>query len=578
MQLKTPCCPGNFPVLHPFNFPFQSVVNASTFGVNHFFTNQISYMRVLLSCMLPAALFVAGCTARSGTTGTAGTTADSSNYFYLSGRKVLFTEIKDKLAVRVKSKNVYNEMLKSGTGSMKIDTSYRFIGDVAILQKTQAILETRDTSSSIVPPTSDDLGSIIQTNDTKARFVLTDRVVAKFRSDITDRQIDSIVAGMGCSILEKSTARRGRVILQCNVSSTLRNANKLFESRLVEYSHPDFIAEVELRSPPFYPNDRLFIDQWHLNNTGQGGGTVNADINAPEAWDITRGMANVRIAIIDDAIDVTHEDLAANLVAQRDITAQPDDNNAAPDDIFSERHGTSVAGVAVAKGNNNLGVSGSCPDCSLIAIRALSNRIADHASAFDYAVTAGAWIISNSWGYAIGTPATDDLLDAIDNAARNGRNGRGCVIFFAMSNDPIDDCSGPTPDISSLPNVIAISQSTNQDLLGSGGRGRCMDLIAPTRGGTLGITTTDITAGGGYSATNYYADFGGTSSATPLVAGVAGLMLSVNPNLTRAQVQTILQNTADKIDAANANYQNGFSVTHGYGRVNALAAVAASRQ
>jgi hypothetical protein len=169
------------------------------------------------------------------------------------------------------------------------------------------------------------------------------------------------------------------------------------------------------------------------------------------------------------------------------------------------------------------------------------------------------------------------VVDAITNAAGTGRNGLGAVIFFAMTNTEEDNCVGAAPDISSHDNVIAISRSTNLDLLGHGGFGACMELLAPTRGGTLGITTTDRTGADGYSAGDYFNDFSGTSSATPLAAGVAGLVLSINPNLTRAQVQRILELTADRIDGATAAYDaNGFSSTHGYGRVNAHHAVVPS--
>jgi subtilisin family serine protease len=494
-----------------------------------------------------------------------------NNYFYLNGKKVWFTEVKGKLPIRITSGNKGDKALRD---ELNIDTSFKFMSNIVIAEKEEADRSNNSIKSRFAEPGSDDLGMLIKLNGSKSHFILTDRMIAKFKPTVTDKMIDSIVKMQGCSVVERSTARKGRVIIQCDVANMLRNANAIFESSLTEYAHPDFIAQVELRAP-FYPNDVMFKDQWHLNNTGQGGGTANADINAPEAWEITRGNPNVVIAVIDDAFDVAHEDLKDNLLLQKDFSAEPDDNDPSPDETGREKHGTSVAGVAVAKGNNGVGVSGSCPECKFIAIRALDNNVSNQANAFDYAVTSGASIISNSWGYNIGTPQTDDVVDAINNAAQNGRNGRGCVIFFAMTNTPTDNCSGPNPDISSLASVIAVSQSTNQDRLGNGGRGACMDLIAPTRGGTLGITTTDITGVRGYSSSSYTDNFGGTSSATPLVAGVAGLMLSVNANLTRQQVQLILQNNADKIDAANANYVNGFSKTHGHGRVNALKAVKA---
>jgi hypothetical protein len=209
------------------------------------------------------------------------------------------------------------------------------------------------------------------------------------------------------------------------------------------------------------------------------------------------------------------------------------------------------------------------------------NTVNGDAQAFRYAEAMGADIITNSWGYSIGTPMTDVVVAAIEDATANGRDGMGCVITFAMSNALRDDCSGPFPDISSLDSVIAISRATNQDVWGWGGYGACMELLAPTRGGTLGLTTTDqMRRRGVNKAANghYYHDFGGTSGATPQVAGVAGLMLSANRDLTRDRVQELLEQTADKIDASRANYDaaTGFSYTHGHGRVNARGAVLAA--
>jgi subtilisin family serine protease len=358
--------------------------------------------------------------------------------------------------------------------------------------------------------------------------------------------------------------------------NALEVANILYESGNVAYAHPNFYVRTVKRTlpnQPFIPDDTLFDDQWHLNNTGQGGGTADADVDAPEAWDYARGNSGVIIAVLDDGIQVNHPDLTPNVLpGGRDFTANPPDNDPSPGTY--DHHGTLVTGVAAARGNNDLGVSGSCMECGILAIRMLGGTYADHADAFDYAAAQNASIITNSWGYDIGTPTTDDVVDAINDAATNGRGGLGAVIFFAMTNTNTDNCSGTTPDISSLDNVIAVSRSTNQDLLGNAGFGTCMDLIAPTRGGTLGITTTDRTGADGKDNSDYYDDFGGTSSATPLTAGIAGLLLDLNPNLTRLQVQGILEHTAEKIDATNAHYDgNGFSNTHGYGRVNAHRAV-----
>jgi hypothetical protein len=170
-----------------------------------------------------------------------------------------------------------------------------------------------------------------------------------------------------------------------------------------------------------------------------------------------------------------------------------------------------------------------------------------------------------------------------------------------MNNSNVNDCMGMTPDISSLPNVIGVSRATNQDRFLPGGFGACMDVLGPTHGGTLDAVTTDRRDANGYnylappstcasvepapppnSNRDYTFCFGGTSFSTPVTAGVAGLILSLDNSLTRLQVQRLLQDTADKIsDSAGAySAQTGFSApagggapTHGYGRINAFEAV-----
>lgn len=501
------------------------------------------------------------------------TTQDDApqNYFYSNGKKVMFTMEDEKIPVRFKSEAAFKNYAKIQR-DLKVDDAYNFQG-IEILSADDLTITRQDSMSlQNFVDREDDLVSLIRLSAGDANLILTNKVVARFKEGTTEAEIDSVLAESGCIVIEKSQVREGRVILECPDNRVTRSANALFESDLVEYAHPDFISEVEIRSDDF-PNDPLFNDQWHLHNTGQSNGKRGADISAMKAWEITKGSPDVIIAIIDDAFDVKHEDLAGNLHSEMDFTANPPDADASPGNR-DESHGTSVAGVAVAQGDNNIGGSGSCPNCRFIAIRALGGPVSTQARAFDAAVASGAWIISNSWGYPVNGHLTDDVVDAINNAATNGRNGKGCVILFAMTNTNIDNCDPQNADISSLESVIAVSRSTNLDVLGKGGYGSCMEVVAPTKGGTLGITTTDITGIRGYSQTDYYSGFGGTSAATPLVAGIAGLMLSINRNLTREDVRTILTSTAVKIDSANARYDDkGFSQTHGYGRVNAYEAV-----
>jgi subtilisin family serine protease len=423
-------------------------------------------------------------------------------------------------------------------------------------------------------PAVEFVGTVVLVEPGNTPMVLTDEIVVKFIEGVPQDSVNELYSRYNLEVVRGSEARPGRFVLRVadgSARNVLDAANALYESGLVEYAHPNFYAKTVRRSSaqPFFPNDPRFNDQWHLNNTGQNGGSVDADIDAPEAWDHALGAANIIIAVLDDGIQWNHPDLTGNVVAGgRDFTANPPDNDPSPGGADNDNHGTTASGVAAAVGNNNVGVSGVCPECGLLPIRMFGGSLIDHADAFDY-VANTAWVISNSWGYDIGVPATDDVVDAINNASVNGRGGLGAVVLFAMTNLNVDNCVQPTPDISALANVIAVSRSNRWDQIDGAGFGPCMDVIAPGRD----IWTTDRTGNNGYVNGDYVAKLG-TSYSTPLTAGIAGLLLDINPNLTREQVQAIIEETAEKIDAANANYDaNGFSNTAGHGRVNAHRAV-----
>lgn len=510
-----------------------------------------------------------------------------ATYFYSNGKKLPVRIATDRVAVKLKEsvKTIELRSLMQRHKAIRSEEKLVEFPDqrIVILPLKEPL--TREGLSGILnnlkrEPEVELVGTVVLTEPAGAPLVMTDELVVRFKKDVSEEKRQELYKKYEVEVVSISSKRSGRVLLRVKTGSgknAIEVSNAIYETGFVEFSHPNFFVKTERRTlpnQPFIPNDTLFNQQWHLNNTGQGGGTVDADVDASEAWDYTRGNRGVVIAVLDDGIQWNHPDLQNNVVAGgRDFTANPHDNDPSPG--AGDNHGTAVAGVAAAQGNNSLGVSGSCPNCGLLPIRMLGGSIADHANAFDHAVAQGASVITNSWGYDINSPNTDDVVNAINDAANNGRGGLGAVILFAMTNTNTDNCVQPTPDISSLDSVIAVSRSTNQDLLGGGGFGRCMDLISPTRGGTLGTTTTDRTGADGYNVNgDYHNNFGGTSAATPLVAGIAGLLLDINPNLTHVQVQRILEETAEKIDATAANYDaNGFSNTHGYGRVNAHRAV-----
>jgi len=414
---------------------------------------------------------------------------------------------------------------------------------------------------------------------------------------------------IGFSSIKKAKFKSGLYIVSfTSPLAALKAANSLYKREKIIYSHPNFLIPKNWRGvknkkaqPELEP---LFSHQWHLENTGQTMGKPGADISAKRAWTVSQGDPEILIAIIDGGFDQEHEDLAEAWFRNPGETPNDgidNDENGLIDDVAGwnfhanspdlmdapfAHHGTAVAGLTGARANN-LGITGTCPNCTILPI-ATSFKTDQDAAGIRYAQLMGADIISNSWGYAIGTPATDIVVEAIQDAFENGRNGKKTIILFAMNNIDTNDCTENNPDISSLPTVIAVSAATDKDQKSDEAAwGACMEFISPTwmyQHKNGGIVTTDISGDGGYnpkrnrtdlSDVNYTRGFSGTSAATPIAAGIFGLLLSVDPRLTRNQALEIVLTTADKISPAEANYDpvTGFSLHYGYGRINAYKAV-----
>lgn len=399
----------------------------------------------------------------------------------------------------------------------------------------------------------------------------------------------------------------------------LKVAAELQEESTIEIAEPDFIRNiVEYSFQP--PNDSLFRDQWHLENEGPsryyylggtGGGifapskfTKGADGKIVAAWKHldTIGMPplgrkEIIVAVIDSGFDIDHPDLYGDgnkIVAPYNF--KEGSTNPRPLKIqdlpawYHERqkdegHGTPCAGVAVGDANGS-GTVGSCPNARLMPIKALhSGNEKDIVSWFEHAVNNGADIISCSWGLGEGSKISNYLKDKLKEFATKGRDGKGCIICFAAGNtDP-----NRTVKVSGLaadPHVICVTSSTSGDKVSTYSfQGKEVCVAAPSNG-EGGASITICSVGREYtwrphtvfidSAKSYTASFGGTSSACPLVAGICGLILTANAQLTARQVKNILQETADKIEDSVSDpngYVNGHSLRFGHGRVNALKAV-----
>tara|TARA_B100001142_G_scaffold110367_1_gene112375 strand:+ start:1272 stop:3695 length:2424 start_codon:yes stop_codon:yes gene_type:complete len=333
-----------------------------------------------------------------------------------------------------------------------------------------------------------------------------------------------------------------------------------FKNELEVLNEVDLVEPVFIKKTNFVPNDPYYSNQWAHDNYGQasngsGGGSVgtdDADTDTDLAWDITTGDPSIVIAILDTGVN-EHSELSGRLVDGYDYVYQ-DDN---PSDV--QGHGTACAGIAAAKGNNNSGIAGVCWDCSIMPVKVLGDDGYGEdtviAAAIQQTAVAGVQIISMSLG---GGGYNSYLDNAVSYAVE-----LGTVVFAASGNDNNGTISYPAryEDCISVGAMSpcnerkSTSSCDGENYWGSN-YGSDLDFVAP------GVRINTITSSGGYTDT-----FNGTSSACPHAAGIAGLILSVAPNMTPDQVRSVMQMNADDIGSV------GFDSQTGYGRVNAYESV-----
>ncbi len=352
-----------------------------------------------------------------------------------------------------------------------------------------------------------------------------------------------------------------------------------FES--VEFYYPMIVRQQSSRA---VPNDPLFNKQWHLRNTGQSGGTPGADANIVDVWNSYTG-SGVVIGIVDDGLQHMHPDLSPNYLASFSYDFNGHDSDPTP--AGSDSHGTSVAGVAAARGGNSRGVSGAAPQAGLAGLRLTAAGITDaqEADALSYQ-NQSIDIYNSSWGPEdAGTVqgAGPLTLAAIANSVASGRGGLGNIYTWAAGNGLQNNDNVNYDGYANSRYVIAVA-AIDQDGVQSyySEPGAPILVTAYSSGSTAGIVTTALLNQGNLAdpagAYDYTSLFGGTSSSAPLVAGVVALMLEANPELTWRDVQHVLVHSAEQNDPTDSDWVTngaGHLVNHkyGFGAIDAQAAV-----
>lgn len=366
-----------------------------------------------------------------------------------------------------------------------------------------------------------------------------DLVVAKI-SDLNSDEVDDAYR----NLLDGRIAN-----FKLNEMSSKDALNKVRQHPAVLYAEPDYIV-----STAGIPDDSRFAELWGMHNTGQTGGVDDADIDAPEAWDITTGSKDIVVGIIDSGIDHTHPDLAANMwVNPGEIAGDgiDNDNNGYVDDVHGidainntgnliddNGHGTHVAGTIGATGNNSEGVVGVNHTTAMIGCRFLAGPLGQGSSSdaikcIDYMVGLknsgiNVRVLNNSWG---GGGFSQVLSDAITSSEEAN------ILFVAAAgNDGTDNDANPSyPSGYDHDSILAIAGTNHTDGMYSDSQ--------------YGLTTVDMAAPArnvlSTTPNNGYSSFTGTSMATPHVAGAAALVLSINPDLTTSELKELLMNSGD---------------------------------
>ncbi len=351
----------------------------------------------------------------------------------------------------------------------------------------------------------------------------------------------------------------------------------------VEWAEPEYRKRLygvddelnsELSTEPsrWTPNDPYYASQWHYNNTGQQGGTVDCDIDLPEAWNLEKGHPDVIVAVIDGGIQTTHTDLNNNIWSGVGYNFVNGNSTIHPED-----HGTHVAGTIAAESNNSTGVSGIAGGVGTTkGVSLMSCQVFDgtdqggFTSAPVWAADNGAAISQNSWGYDYPNYYNQAELNAINYFNTNGGGEvlDGGITIFAAGNNEAEGNYYP----GCYSGAFAVAATNHDDVKSYYSNwGTWVDISAP--GGeiisyyTTGIRST-ITGNG-------YAWYDGTSMACPHVSGVAALIVSYAYRmgfvLTNVQLKNILQSTADDHYDENPSYTGKL----GAGRLNAFNALQA---
>ena len=438
-------------------------------------------------------------------------------------------------------------------------------------------------------------GPVVHRDERSLSF-LTNELVVRFNQKITREDVQTIASELKLEMIrEIPHVQNGFILRVTNVAGyqVLDIGASLISRGLVEYAEPNLVVTAVRDHTP---NDTDYSEQPH-----------HPLIESEAAWDREMGDHNILIAVMDDGCDTDHQDLTNAPGTSWNKVVNPFNFTAYNTSPTDTPHGTRSCGIATAVADNALGVAGVAPGCQLMPLESPGGApLSDWSDAyiwiaggdprrpapFPTPLAKGADVISNSFGVP-DFPMSGIMKDTWDYLTCYGRNGRGCVVVFAASNENTDMATDVYCQWANYEKTVAVAACTIsppdavEQKVSTSNFGDEIDICAPAGGPASGAETRTMSTG----ASNTYGTHGQTSCACPQVAGVAALVLSANPDLTWVEVRQLLRDTAIHIDAANvdpdgiwrdingtASNAAGYlgarhSRFYGYGRVNSRAAV-----
>jgi subtilisin family serine protease len=363
-----------------------------------------------------------------------------------------------------------------------------------------------------------------------------DRILIQPKSAVSPAALAAFHSSLGAKVLGTFDGMGRLQIIAVPKGETAKGLiGKYQRSGLMAFAEPDYFGHTMVTTP----NDPRYLDGtlWALNNSGQSGGTPDADIDAPEAWDALTSASNIVVAVLDTGVLYTHEDLAANMWVNpsdggHGFNALTGTND--PNDVYGG-HGTRVAGILGAVGNNGKGVTGVAWQVQIMACKCFNNfgvgSVSDVITCFEYARTNGAKVINASFGFA------DSL--ALFNAVAAARDA-GIIVVAACGNGTNNIDVNPTyPASYHLDNVVSVAYTTRNDTLAAQSNYGATNVHLAAPGDQIYST---------FAATdNYYNTDSGTSFAAPYVAGAFALMLAKFTGETHQQIISRLLNATDPL-------------------------------